>query len=150
MFSANDKVLESYTESKNKGRKTEYYGYWGNDAEDDGKINQSKFKGLLSIGVDQASNTLLVSCPEGLMHNIDQIVKFLDKAAAPTAQTFQVLRLDRSIDAGALQKKLAEMLKPVAKPEGLQPAQQQVGKKQKNQNQQQQNQEGQDNSNSNE
>jgi type II secretory pathway component GspD/PulD (secretin) len=130
LLSANDKALESFNESKNKGRKTEYYGGWGGDREDDGKINQGKFKGLLSVGVDETSNTLIVSCPENLMQSVRQIVLYLDTAALPVAQTMQVLRIDRAIDAASLQKKLADMLKkqtPQKEQQPQQPGQQ--GKK---------------------
>jgi len=130
LLSANDKALESFNESKNKGRKTEYYGGWGGDREDDGKINQGKFKGLLSVGVDETSNTLIVSCPENLMQSVRQIVLYLDTAAVPVAQTMQVLRIDRAIDAASLQKKLADMLKkqtPQKEQQPQQPGQQ--GKK---------------------
>jgi hypothetical protein len=111
LLSANDKALQSFNESKNRGRGGERtYIYGMMEGEDDGKINQGRFKGQLSVGVEESSNTLIVSCPEALMRNIENIVEYLDKAAVPTAQTMQVLRIDRSIDAGALQKKLAEML----------------------------------------
>jgi type II secretory pathway component GspD/PulD (secretin) len=129
LLSANDKALESFNESKNKGRRTEYYGGWGNETSDDGKINQGKFKGLLSVGIDETSNTLLISCPENLMKSVEQIIQYLDKAAVPAAQTFQVLKIDRSIDAGAIQKKLAEMLKKPAPKNEQQPQQQKQARK---------------------
>jgi type II secretory pathway component GspD/PulD (secretin) len=119
LLSANDKALESFNQSKNQGgrggRFTTILDFGGH--EDDGKMNQGRFKGYLSLAANDATNSLLVSCPAVLMPNIEQIVMNLDQAAVPTAQSFQVLRIDRSIDAAALQKKLSEMLKPAA-PQG--------------------------------
>ena len=75
-------------------------------SENEGRINQVRFKGQLSLGVDETSNRLLVSCPESLMRNIEKIVEELDHGAVPVEQTFQVLRLDRSMDAVMIQKRI--------------------------------------------
>jgi type II secretory pathway component GspD/PulD (secretin) len=119
LLSANDKALESYNQTKNQGgrggRFTTILDF--GDHEDDGKLNQGRFKGYLSLAANDATNTVLVSCPAVLMPNIEQIVDQLDQAAVPTAQSFQVLKIDRGIDAAALQKKLSDMLKPTA-PQG--------------------------------
>jgi hypothetical protein len=45
---------------------------------------------------------------------MEQLVLYLDKAAVPTATSFQVLKIDRGIDGESLKKKLVEMLKPAA------------------------------------
>jgi hypothetical protein len=96
------------------------------EKDDDGKMSQSRFNGAVSLGVDDTTNTLLVSCAnQTLMINISEIIERLDKAAVQAAQSFQVLQINRSIDVNALQKKLAEMLKKTgAVPEaGQQPNQ---------------------------
>ena len=108
LLSSNDKALDGGNQSASSGRGGPRYFDGG---EDQTRINQSRFKGQLSIGVDETSNRLLVSCPESLMKNVEAIVEELDRAAAPIEQTFQVMRIDRSIDADSLQKRLAEMLK---------------------------------------
>lgn len=75
-------------------------------------MSQSRFNGAVSFGVDDTTNTLLVSCAnQTLMINITEIIESLDKAAIQAAQSFQVLQINRSIDVNALQKKLADMLK---------------------------------------
>jgi type II secretory pathway component GspD/PulD (secretin) len=126
LLSANDKALESYNQSKNqsggRGRGFTYVYDFGDH--EDGKMSQGRFKGDLSLAADDASNTLLVSCPAWLMGNMEQLVMYLDQAAVPTATSFQVMKIDRGIDAGVLQKKLVEMLKPAApKGETKQPEQ---------------------------
>jgi len=109
LLSANDKALESSNQDRNasRGQRVSFV----DTNENEGRINQVRFKGQLSLGVDETSNRLLVSCPESLMRNIEKIVKDLDHGAVPAEQTFQVLRLDRSIDATMVQKKLMDLLK---------------------------------------
>jgi type II secretory pathway component GspD/PulD (secretin) len=136
LLSANDKALESYNQSKNQshgGRGTTFVYDLG-EHEDNGKMNQQRFKGYLSMGADDSTNTLLVSCPQSLMENITQIVANLDTAAVPAQQAVQVLQIDRSIDATTLQKKLAELLKP-GSTKAETPAAEQPGAEKKPQNQ---------------
>jgi len=116
LLSANDKALESYNQTKNQSRGGRGFAtiFDFGDKEDDGKLNQGRFKGYLSLAADDATNTLLVSCPAVLMPVIEQTILYLDQAAVPAVQSFQVLKIDRGIDANSLQKKLTEMLKPAA------------------------------------
>jgi len=116
LLSANDKALESYNQSKNQGSRGGRFATildFG-DHEDDGKLNQGRFKGYLSLAANDTTNSILVSCPAVLMPNIEQIVTSLDRAAVPTAQSFQVYKINSGIDTAALQKKLTEILKPSA------------------------------------
>jgi type II secretory pathway component GspD/PulD (secretin) len=109
LLSANDKALESSSQDRNasRGQRVSFV----DTSENEGRINQVRFKGQLSLGVDETSNRLLVSCPESLMHNVEKIVHELDHGAVPAEQSFQVLRIDRSIDAAVVQKKLMDLLK---------------------------------------
>jgi hypothetical protein len=113
LLSTKDKAMESFNQTKNQGRGGRgMVTYDFGEKEDDGKMSQSRFSGALSMGIDDTTNTLLVSCAnQTLMINITEIIERLDKAAVQAAQSFQVLQINRSIDANALQKKLAEMLK---------------------------------------
>ncbi len=108
LLSANDKALQQHNETKNKGRGESYYFNYGEEKSDE--INQGRFKGLLSIGIDEASNNLVVSAPASLLNNVATIIEDLDRAAEPQATTFQVLQINRSSNADEIQKKLAEML----------------------------------------
>ncbi len=115
LLSANDKALESYNQSKNQGggrggRFTTILDF--GDHEDDGKLNQGRFKGYLSLAANDATNTIMVSCPAVLMPNIEQMVERLDQAAVPVAQSFQVIKINSAIDSASLQKKLTDLLKP--------------------------------------
>ncbi len=114
LLSTKDKAMESFNQTKAQGRNggRGYVTYDFGEKEDDGKMSQSRFNGAVSFGVDDTTNTLLVSCAnQTLMINITEIIESLDKAAIQAAQSFQVLQINRSIDVNALQKKLADMLK---------------------------------------
>jgi hypothetical protein len=73
-----------------------------------------KFKGLLSIGVDELSNTLIVSAADGLVDNVIETIEALDEAAKPAVNRMRVLKVDRHIDSNELQKRLKSLVtKPV-------------------------------------
>jgi type II secretory pathway component GspD/PulD (secretin) len=74
----------------------------------------ARFKGLLSIGLDEVSNGLVVSAPEALLENVEATIATLDEAARASTPRVQVLRVDRSVDTADLQKRL---LKAIAKPQ---------------------------------
>jgi type II secretory pathway component GspD/PulD (secretin) len=117
LLSNKDKALESYNQTKAQGRGGQrgMISYDFGEHDDDGKMSQSRFNGALSMGVDDTTNTLVISCAtQNMMLNVQQLVEKLDTAAVPAAQSFQVLQINRSIDANALQKKLMEMLKKPA------------------------------------
>lgn len=135
LLSTKDKALESYNQTKAQGRGGQrgYISYDFGDHEDDGKLGQGRFSGALSIGVDDTTNSLVISCAtQNIMQIIKQLVESLDTAAVQAAQTFQVLQINRSIDVSTLQKKLAELLKkPTVQPQ----QQQQPGQGQQQQQQ---------------
>lgn len=140
LLSTKDKALESYNQTKAQGKSggRGYISYDFGEHDDDGKLSNSRFSGAVSMGVDDSTNTLVVSCATpNLMLNIQMMIERLDKAAVPAAQSFTVLQINRSLDAAALTKKLGDMLKKSTVPQqtpGQQPGQ--------NQPQQQQNRRG--------
>lgn len=67
------------------------------------------FQGALSVGVDEISNTIIISVQEELFDSVLQIVNSLDEAARPQT-TVAVHSLDSSISPESLQKALAEAL----------------------------------------
>ena len=54
----------------------------GSDTDSNG-MKTPRFKGLLSIGVDETSNSLLLSAPAFLFDHVSRMIGELDKAAAP-------------------------------------------------------------------
>src|SRR6185295_14417183 len=87
--------------------------------------------GLLSIGVDELSNSLVVSAAEGLLENVMETIEALDLAARPTVSRMQVVKIDRNINAGELQKRLKNLVTKPPQPQ----QQRQPGQQQPNQNQ---------------
>jgi hypothetical protein len=42
-----------------------------------------RFEGILSLGVDEVSNSLIVSAPKGVIDSVEDTIKVLDQAAEP-------------------------------------------------------------------
>jgi hypothetical protein len=63
---------------------------------------------LLSIGVDETSNSLLVSAPAFLFDNVSQMIIELDKAAAPEYEV-RVVHIGPSISADRVRELFDEV-----------------------------------------
>ncbi|MGZ0171728.1 MAG: secretin N-terminal domain-containing protein [Planctomycetales bacterium] len=114
LLSENDKALQEGKGNKKEDRPSErsytyIYGGGGEDGED--QEEPIKFKGLLSIGVDETSNILIISATEGLLNNVAQIIESLDMAARPNS-SFKVVQVNTRVNLRELQKKLQAMLAP--------------------------------------
>ena len=114
LLSENDKALQEGKGNKKEDRPSErsytyIYGSGGDEGED--QEEPIKFKGLLSIGVDETSNILIISATEGLLNNVAQIVEQLDLAAQPNS-SFKVVPVNTRVNLKDLQKKLQNMLAP--------------------------------------
>lgn len=107
LLSSNDKALEKNGEQKTQ---TRVYSYFGDSDEDDGD-SPIRFKGLLSIGIEPSSDTLVVSSTASLMDTVGALIEELDKAADQSSSV-QVLKIDPSVDIGLLQEKLTKALGP--------------------------------------
>jgi type II secretory pathway component GspD/PulD (secretin) len=106
LLSANDKALAG-NNNQGRGRRSIVF----NLGDSDGEPKTPKFKGLLSIGIDEISNSLMVSAPTYLFDHVSKMIKDLDDAAAPdyTVQVVRVHgvspdRLKELVDAVYLQK----------------------------------------------
>jgi hypothetical protein len=126
LLSSNDKALQN---NKNEERKTPAAGTTyifneGGDTSNEKERTRVSFKGKLSIGVDEVTNTLLVSAEgEILMRNVTEMIKSLDEAAKPLASV-TVVRMNGSTNASRVQEVLRTMLmepKPAAKQPPQQP-----------------------------
>lgn len=67
------------------------------------------FQGALSVGVDEISNTIIISVQEELFESVLMIVQSLDEAAKPQT-TVAVHSVGKGMSAEALQKALSEAL----------------------------------------
>ncbi len=89
LLSSNDKALQQQQGGDQKNKRPEsqntYITNFGG-GEDEGKPTEVRFKGKLSIGTDELSNTLVVSTEgENLMNNVERLIESLDNGRAPIA-----------------------------------------------------------------
>ena len=127
LLSTNDKAYQNNQQSKEGQKPPERnYTFVYGSADTDDKSKQEtpiKFKGLVSLGVDEISNTIIVSAPESLLENIAELIDQLDRAARST-NSMQVVKLDGKINSSELQKRLTKILtKPPTKPQPQRPQQ---------------------------
>lgn len=124
LLSSNDKALEQ----DDKGQQRQGSGGLvtflpsAEKKEGDGEEEPIRFKGLLSIGIDESSNTLIVSSAGTLMDTIGEMIEALDDAA-DSASVVQVLKVDRSVDLALIQERLKELMKGTQQPPGQQTGQ---------------------------
>jgi type II secretory pathway component GspD/PulD (secretin) len=119
LLSENDKALQQARGNKKEDRPSErsytyIYGSGGDDGEE--QEQPIRFKGLLSIGIDEAANILIISASEGLLNNVAQIVEELDLAAQPNS-SYQVMQVNSRVNLRELQLKLKTMLGPKPPPQ---------------------------------
>ena len=120
LLSANDKSLQRGQQQQQERRYTYVYSTDSSDGE-----RMPTFKGLLSIGVDDLSNTLVISSPMFLIDDVLKIVEALDEAAAPTMPTVRAMQIGEGVSAAQVQEVLSKILggkssrsKPAAGPQG--------------------------------
>jgi type II secretory pathway component GspD/PulD (secretin) len=140
LLSSNDKALQQQQgDQKNKRPESQntYITNFGG-GEDDGKPTEVRFKGKLSIGIDELSNTLVVSTEgENLLNNVTQLIEALDNAARPSLNTVRVMQIGGSMDSKDVRKALARALIDQQRQQQQQrPGQQQPGQNQQQQQQQ--------------
>lgn len=108
LLSANDKSLEGGKSGERDSTRTIIYD-WTGGADGKGEQKMPKFKGQLSIGIDELSNSLIVSAPGYLFDQVEKMIKELDKAAAPTS-TVKVLQLGQGLNSQKTREVLSDIL----------------------------------------
>jgi type II secretory pathway component GspD/PulD (secretin) len=106
LLSANDKALVGNKQTERESGRSFFYVFGDGDKSEQ---KTPKFKGLLSIGVDELSNTLVVSAPAFLFEQVRTMIEDLDKAAAPTTAV-QVVRVGQGVSAEHVQEVLSDLL----------------------------------------
>ena len=107
LLSANDKALVSNQQQKPKteSRYTYIYG----DVNEDSGQKIPKFKGALSIGVDDVSNTLVVSAQPYLLSDVGSLIESLDEAAKPPPISVRIVQTHNA-DAFKIHQAIARVL----------------------------------------
>jgi type II secretory pathway component GspD/PulD (secretin) len=62
------------------------------------------YKGLLSIGIDDVSNTLILSAPAYLLEEVSKMAKELDEAAKPVAEAVSVVKVAPGLSAAQIEE----------------------------------------------
>jgi len=109
LLSPNDKAFES-KKGQDRNNFFDYvFGHSGLGSDD--KIERApKFKGLLSVGVDDLSNTLWVSAPVYVYRRVELKIRELDEAARPAVSRVGVIRLGQGVTADGLEEALARII----------------------------------------
>lgn len=125
LLSSKDKEFANGGKDGQKSTRTEtYYRFYGGGGGDDKDKKSApvkmKFEGELSIGVDEISNTLIISAEEQVWESIRAIVTQLDERAKPNT-TVEVCEVQAPVSSTALKAALAQALSqpwPGGKPPG--------------------------------
>jgi type II secretory pathway component GspD/PulD (secretin) len=105
LLSSNDKALQQGPQQQRGER-----GFTINLGGDDGTAQKMpRWKGQLSIGIDELANALVVSAPAYLFVDVSRMIEELDQAAEPVS-TVRVLKVDGRLSAAGLQEKLTGVL----------------------------------------
>jgi hypothetical protein len=107
LLSKNDKALAS-GQQKNTPERSYTYVYDSTGMDEEKKA--PSFKGMLSLGVDDLSNTLIVSAPAFFITDVLGVIQTLDKAAEPTSDTVEVVSLGKGVNGSQLHETLMKIL----------------------------------------
>ncbi len=107
LLSKNDKAFGN----KNDREQNRGFSFMYNSDDDDKKKEQKtpKFTGLLSIGVNEFSNTIVLSAPAYLFDQVKKMIVDLDRAAAPASQ-MRVIKLGPGMRGPDIRRQLLEAL----------------------------------------
>ena len=121
LLSSNDPALQNNKKDEGKSQPVQQgitytYVRGGGQDDDEGRSQEEpiRFKGLLSVGVDEISNTLVISAARGLMDDLTSLVETLDEAARPDFRV-RVAPVSPSINASLLRDRINQSF-------GIQPA----------------------------
>jgi hypothetical protein len=111
LLSSNDKALAQNPEQRGRAPQTTYIFSEGDSGPE---RSQFSFKGKLSIGVDDLTNTLIVSAEgEHLLNNVGEMIQTLDEAAKPLS-TVSVKSIDGGVNAERVRSVLSAVLAEAA------------------------------------
>jgi type II secretory pathway component GspD/PulD (secretin) len=131
LLSSKDKEFQSRDGQQRSSRTETYYRIYSGGGESDKKSSPVKvaFEGALSIGVDEISNTLLISAEETVFEKVKELITDLDQRAMPKT-VVQVRQVRGSIGGKDLKAALSAALSqpwPGGKPPASAQGQQQNG-----------------------
>jgi Bacterial type II/III secretion system short domain len=110
LLSSKDKEFEGGRngEERDRGRDRSWSFFGGSSSQKSAPMKMS-FEGALSIGVDEISNSLIISADDTIWENIRDLAVSLDEKARPDT-VVQIHQLSGSLDAEELQDSLEDIL----------------------------------------
>lgn len=118
LLSPNDKALTQYNQQKaqQEQQNRPLFSYLDSDLLSDKGTDENlpKFKGLISMGVDQRSNSLFISAPGRLLKSIKAMAQRLDDAAQPQEPVTRVVRMSGAISDPLVKEALLNFADPAA------------------------------------
>jgi hypothetical protein len=75
----------------------------------DSSSRRSQEQQLMTVGVDERSNSLVVSAPDALMRQVEQLVEQLDQAGVESEQVMQVISVRRA-DPAVVQQAISALV----------------------------------------
>jgi hypothetical protein len=110
LLSSKDKEFEGGRDGdeRDRGRESRWSFFGGSSSQKSAPMEMS-FEGALSIGVDEISNTLIISADDTIWQNVKDLAVSLDEKAKPDT-IVQVHQLSGSLDAEELQDALEDVL----------------------------------------
>jgi len=113
LLSANDKALQGPNQQQGgRGGFVISYDY-GSRGGDKGEQKVPRFKGLLSIGVSETSNSLSISAPKYLFEPVSKMIEELDRAAEAN-NAVRMVKVGPGLSALQLQEVLDSLMNPGA------------------------------------
>jgi type II secretory pathway component GspD/PulD (secretin) len=100
LLSPNDKALQKNNPQQpqqQQQRESNFYSSMFSYLSDDPEKSQNipRFKGMLSVGIDERSNSLAISAPQILLDDVLEMVEKLDLAAKPTRPVVRIRKLSQ-------------------------------------------------------
>ena len=109
LLSPKDKALAA-NQQQDQRQRPFVISMYGDDSSGEGEgQKRPRFQGLLSIGVDKVSNTLVVSAPPYLMKDVTKIIKDLDEAAKPS-DAISVLKLGPGVNVQQFEAAITKLM----------------------------------------
>src|SRR5262249_19170088 len=112
LLSPNDKALGNNQPQQGQQRERPFWSLFdmGNNSQTTDNI--PKFKGLLSIGVDANSNSLVISAPQFLLTDVIAMIGKLDDATRPVEPVVRVLSVGGAINDPIIKEALQNVADP--------------------------------------
>ena len=109
LLSSRDRTFAKNQEQQKQRPQSRYMYIYDVDEGEGSEQKKPRFQGDLSIGIDEVSNTLVISAQVYLFDAVTKLVEQLDEAAKPTTTTVTVLKVSPGLTAEKVHRALADV-----------------------------------------